>query len=963
MSLSSELVSQFVKITNDNPKTKNETTVYGTTVSYNGQIYVRLDGSELLTPISTTAATKPGERVTVLIKNHSATITGNISSPAARSGDVDDVKKTVDEMDLDAISTKISEFETVIADLVDTESLNAVNARIDELRSENVTIKESLNASSAEIDELKAEDVEINGKLDASDAEIENLKTTKLDVEIANSKFAKTENLDATNAEIHNLEATYGKFVSTTTEKLSSNEASIKELETKKLNAESAAVTYANIDFSNISKATMAWFYANSGLIENVVVGDGAITGNLVGVTIKGDLIEGNTIKADKLVIKGTDGLYYKLNTNGVTTEAEQTDQNSLNGSIIMAKSITATKINVDDLVAFDATIGGFNITDSSIYSGVKETVGNTTRGIYLDSDGQMAVGDANNFIKYYADAEGNYKLDISAASITFGANKKSVETAIEEVQTSVDNIEIGGRNLLANSAFSDLEDQVYDSYSVMYSPDERMITFTVTSLNTPYVPACYTKLTDYGREHVKGSKLTLSGEYRILTALEFGATNPWVGYQVSIGRDETTGGSSQWLSWRGGTSVGNEVTNGWIKYSKTFDISDYDAVSAGVSILFRDVVGSVQFRNLKVEFGNKSTDWTPTPEDIDKSISEAKNVDIGGRNYIVTSKLSSYAIYNSAPTEENGIISTTYNSSYAPDGQSYLTLKVEGYQPPNEIMTLSGYIKVNGEIPTSNFFTTRASTYGTESIFKDYDSTTGYFVFTQPYSGSNDWIIHAQTTRESGSSDVVTFEKLKFEKGNKPTDWSPAPEDMATAVEVEDVASTANDAQKRVGDAEALIEILTESISMLVTDGSGASLMQQTENGWTFSTGDIQDLVNSTSESLSGLTNEVGEVNGTVDILKQAVSDLGTIAEYVRIGTYEDEPCIELGEGDSDFKLIITNTRIMFMEGTGMPAYINNQSLNIRKAVIEEELQQGNFVWKKRSNGNLGLTWKGGAS
>ena len=95
----------------------------------------------------------------------------------------------------------------------------------------------------------------------------------------------------------------------------------------------------------------------------------------------------------------------------------------------------------------------------------------------------------------------------------------------------------------------------------------------------------------------------------------------------------------------------------------------------------------------------------------------------------------------------------------------------------------------------------------------------------------------------------------------------------------------------------------------------------------------------------------------------QKSIADLGLLGEYVKISTYEGEPCIELGELDSDFKLIITNTRIMFMEGTGVPAYINNQSLLIKKAVIEEELQQGGFMWKARSNGNLGLIWKGGSS
>lgn len=93
MGLSSDLISQFVKATNDAAKTKTETTVYGTIVEYSGSTYVKIDGSDLLTPISTTVDVKHGERVTVMIKNHTATITGNISSPAARTDDVKEIAK------------------------------------------------------------------------------------------------------------------------------------------------------------------------------------------------------------------------------------------------------------------------------------------------------------------------------------------------------------------------------------------------------------------------------------------------------------------------------------------------------------------------------------------------------------------------------------------------------------------------------------------------------------------------------------------------------------------------------------------------------------------------------------------------------------------------------------------------------------------------------------------------------
>jgi hypothetical protein len=179
----------------------------------------------------------------------------------------------------------------------------------------------------------------------------------------------------------------------------------------------------------------MEYFYSQSGLIEDITIGDTTITGKLVGVTISGDLIEGNTIVAEKLVIKGDDGLYYKLNTDGVVVEEEQTDYNSLNGQIIKAQSITASKIAVDDLVAFDATIGGFNITDHSIYSGVKESVNNTTRGIYLDNDGQIAIGDDSNFLRYYRTQNGAYKLEISAESVVFNSGVSAA--AIEETLMS----------------------------------------------------------------------------------------------------------------------------------------------------------------------------------------------------------------------------------------------------------------------------------------------------------------------------------------------------------------------------------------------------------------------------------------------------------------------------------------------------------------------------------------------
>lgn len=426
MALSSDLISQFVQITQEKKESK-ETTVYGTIVEYDGGKYVRLDGSDLLTPISTTADALNGERVTVMIKDHTALVTGNISSPSARTD-------TVKEM-----GTKISEFEIVIADKVSTERLEAEIARIDTLVAENVTIKERLDANEANINTLTANNATITGKLTAAEAEIETLKTTKLDATVAEITYATIKSLEATDAKINNLEAAYGSFRDLTTDKLTAVDASIANLEATKLSATDADLKYANIDFANINMAAVKKLFTDSGIIKDLVVSDGKITGELVGVTIKGDLIEANTLKADKLVIKGSDGLYYKLNVDSLgetTASSDEKYQNGLDGSVIIAKSIVAEKIAVDDLVAFDATIGGFNITETSIYSGVKASADNTTRGIYLDRDGQLAVGDANNYLKYYKDADGNYKLEVSAQSIKFSTSNKTLETALGETIT-----------------------------------------------------------------------------------------------------------------------------------------------------------------------------------------------------------------------------------------------------------------------------------------------------------------------------------------------------------------------------------------------------------------------------------------------------------------------------------------------------------------------------------------------
>lgn len=208
-----------------------------------------------------------------------------------------------------------------------------------------------------------------------------------------------------------------------------------------------------------------------------------------------------------------------------------------------------------------------------------------------------------------------------------------------------------------------------------------------------------------------------------------------------------------------------------------------------------------------------------------------------------------------------------------------------------------------------------------------------------------------------------TTIQWVKIEKGNKPTDWTPAPEDMATAeaLETTDTAMSelADQVDARITATETDIDAVNQVISNLIVDENGGSLMKQTTDGWVFSMAEIMGQVQQATDDLKTLEGNLDDQGGSIDALQNAVNALETLTSYVRITTEGDEPCIELGNHGS-FKVRITNTSIDFMDGTSIPAYINNQSLKIDKAEVENELAFGKFAFKERDNGNMGLIWKG---
>ena len=637
MSLDKKVIKDFVAAVNKKEETKTPTILTGTVHREGGTVSVKIDGSESLTPVSTVINVEDGERVTVIIENHKAMITGNLSSPAARTKEVEGLKE-------------------VVADKVDTAQLKAIKAEVGEISGDVANFKE------------------------------------------------------------------------TTTEKFKANEASIEDLKTGKLSAKDADLKYANIDFSNIGKTAMEYFYAQSGLIKDVTIGDATITGELVGVTISGDLIKGNTIVAEKLVIKGSDGLYYKLNTDGMSVEKEQTDYNSLNGQVIRAKSITATKIDVEDLVAFGATIGGFKIGQDSIYSGVKESVGNTTRGIYMDNDGQFVFGDASQYVKFYRVSEGKYKLAIAVEDLFIGS--KSVAESIEDVKNTADNAASVASS--ASSAASTANRTANAAKSTAEGASKTASDAKSTADSASQVASNASSVAGTAKTTADQAKSTVDTATKNLTALT-----------AQVKEAETT-----------------------IKKNKE-----------------------------EIELRAKKTEVT---EAID-------NIDIGGRNLILLSD---------NPFTNNNYLTAIYNpSSSLISGITYsVSICIT---PAKNVSSIRVYLSLgNSEL-------CRLRVSGANKQILNAKFVAGYYKGMTPEDNPDNAkiCIYRFPNNDTVTGDT-TVHWIKIEKGNKATDWSPAPEDYYTKTET-----------------DASIQVLSDKISQQVstTDklGTRLSKVEQNSDGW----------------------------------------------------------------------------------------------------------------------------------
>ena len=353
MALSSELISQFAKITNDEkPKKSEEATLYGEVVELEEMICVRFDGAEELTPVTTivekddtgeivnykygAASVKSGDRVSVSLKNHSATITGNLSDPPAGRAEF--------VVGLDTIVAKIGDDVQLKLDGVEksiTAQVENTNVRIDSM---GVTISnnytELSNAISSGDSELSEAINALNSSLSQDISDAVTAINGKIDV-----------NTNDISTVVNNLTALKEGFKNGTTV-ISGGCITTGMIDAKYLNLV-GAITFVDLNAETQSKITDAESMANSALS----------TANGAASTASSALSAANSAASDA------------SDAYDAASSAQSVARSIANGSYLKGTFINGKKISSPE-------IEGNNI---KVY-GTFQTIGN-------DEVGQMVTG------------------------------------------------------------------------------------------------------------------------------------------------------------------------------------------------------------------------------------------------------------------------------------------------------------------------------------------------------------------------------------------------------------------------------------------------------------------------------------------------------------------------------------------------------------------------------------------
>lgn len=202
--------------------------------------------------------------------------------------------------------------------------------------------------------------------------------------------------------------------------------------------------------------------------------------------------------------------------------------------------------------------------------------------------------------------------------------------------------------------------------------------------------------------------------------------------------------------------------------------------------------------------------------------------------------------------------------------------------------------------------------------------------------------------TDNMNSNDYYAIDYIKLEKGNRPTDYYPAPEDLTDY------------ADKITGDmSDELKKIISDVINDVVSNrkdfddlvGEDGRIEEIRKSNVT-----TQQQVDKVQTDVNTYIVRVDAINGRVESIEQTTECFSMEDAGLRITRKisSQDPSMQLS-------MLLSEQKLSFYQGTDEVAYFSNNKLYVTDAEILDRLQLGKFAFIPRSNGNLSFRYLGG--
>ena len=372
-----------------------------------------------------------------------------------------------------------------------------------------------------------------------------------------------------------------------------------------------------------------------------------------------------------------------------------------------------------EDIDSSISTVEGKVTTVSNQYTSLNQSLTSLTATVN------------SNTTKINSKADGSTVTALQSNMTALTADLNGFKTTVSETYTSkteLNNLQIGGRNLLLNTAGNNSFEHWYTykaSNLVVVKDSERRSgnALKFTSTGGGLFQRKGGKADGSGGTYVAGTTVTISGYIK--------SNKAKAGFTVSCehGGDGTT------------KAVSTPLENTWYYFSFTTTPS-----KNWVTMTFYGWNGvDYYLGDLKLELGDKATDWTPAPEDVDEKFTD----------YSTTTQM------NSAISQSASSILASVSSTYAT--KASLELKVDKDKLISEINASADVITLksnrfvldstNAKIAADGRVEFTGGTIGgwkidKHSLYSDYDK---YRVYIQTVTGAEDWAFSVQEKKEDG--------------------------------------------------------------------------------------------------------------------------------------------------------------------------------------------------------------------